>query len=314
MRALVLIGGHSSEVINKSALHIPWVGTKIMAVHVVVKSASKLPKLDRFSKVDPYCDLTFHEEKSTTKTISNDQSPEWNETFKWTLEVVPGSDEAVEVEIMDHETLGKNRPIVKGVIPLATALEQGSDSQEVSLTSPEGDALESKLFVDVKYRVPVSESLKKDLNEAKKKIEELEELLKKLKAEAAEKEQELTAQIESLTSELEALKSTVDQKETELSQSKEENESLKAKLSEAETKIRQLGGDSAGPSVSTDDPDKELKAQNQSLKEEVTALKRQVAELQSKRDQEPVSEREPLIPENQQQQGGGQRSGCCVLL
>ena len=359
-----------------------------MAVHVVVKSASDLPKLDVFSKIDPYCDLTFHEEKSTTKTISNDQSPEWNETFKWTLEVVPGSDEAVKVDIVDFETLGKSRPVAKGVIPLATALEQGSDSQEVSLTSPEGEALESKLFVDVKYRVPVSEALKKELDEAKNNGD-LEEQLKKLRAQAAENERELTAQLQSVTSELDglksslaqkmvalaqtkaqleagakneealtekvesltsevgALKSTVEQKEAELSQCKEENKSIKAKLSGAEAEIKQLEvadqelkvqNQSLNKEVAEltqkvkgleldienknsqsqpSDDDDALKAQNESLKEEIANLKQEVEDLREQATQSTSGgsqEQKPATGEQEQQKDASSEGGWCNIL
>ena len=206
-----------------------------MSLRVVVKSATDLPKLDRFSKVDAYCELTFNDERRTTKVINNDQSPEWNETFKWTLEVAPESTEVIEVDVLDHETLGKNRAMAKGTVPLASVLEQGSTSLDVALTSPEGEPLESKLHVDLTYRVPLSEALKGEVNIAKTRVEELEELLRNLKATAAEKEGELSetkGNNELLKEENTGLNTTVTAKDGELSGANEQIERLKAEIND----------------------------------------------------------------------------------
>ena len=107
--------------------------------------------------------MTFHGEKRT----SNDQSPEWNEAFKWTLEVTPESTEVVKVDVVDHKTL---HVLAKGTVPLASVLEQGSTSLDVALTSPEGEPLQAKMRVDMHYRAPLCEALKGEVSAAKARI------------------------------------------------------------------------------------------------------------------------------------------------
>ena len=166
--------------------------------------------------------------------ISNDQNPEWNEAFKWTLEVVPESTEVIEVDVLDHETLGKSNAMAKGTVPLACVLEQGTASLDVALTSPEGEPLESKLHVDLKYTVPLSEALKGEVSAAKARIEELEELLRNLKATAAENEGELKGRNEHLRAEISELNTTVARKDGGLSDAKDEIKRLKANISHLE--------------------------------------------------------------------------------
>ncbi len=264
-----------------------------MALRLVVKSATDLPKLDRFSKVDPYCELTFHEEKQSTTTISNNQNPEWNESFKWTLEVTPEATEVIEVLIADSETLGKNRPMCKGSIPLATVLEKGSASLDVSVVDPEGEPLETKLHVDLSYRAPVSETLKGELGTLKVRVEELEEELRNLKV-------------------------TATQTETELTETKGQVEPLKTENTQAKTTIEELQAELSAVGAGED-----LKAQNESLTKEIATLKQRIEELEEERRRQPSGvaqpasgesgdrEQQPLIHETEERV---EKKGCCTLL
>ena len=178
-----------------------------MSIRMVVKAASNLPKLDQFGKCDPYCELTFHDEKQSTQVIDNSQNPKWNESFKWTLEVAPDVTEGVRVDIYDHENLGKSRLMAKGAVPLAEVLETEDDvNLDIQLQSPDDEPLQSTLSVELEYTVPVSQRLKQQaeknkkekltlreqLNAAQLRLEELEEQLQQLSLMAGKNEKELT--------------------------------------------------------------------------------------------------------------------------
>ena len=268
-----------------------------MSLRLVVKSATDLPKLDRFSKVDPYCEMIFHEEKQSTTMIANNQNPEWNESFKWTLEVSPEATEAIEILIMDHETLGKNRLVCKGSIPLASVIDKGSTSLDIAVVDPKDEPLDTKVHVDLSYRAPVSEALQGEVAALKARVEELEELLKNLKV-------------------------TVAEKEAELKVAKEQVEPLKTENANAKAKIEQLEAELAAISGGED-----LKAQAESLTKENAALKRRIEELEEQQRSQPPTgyqpasgvtvghEQQPLIrAEVDDSAGGEKKTGCCTLL
>lgn len=183
-----------------------------MAIRMILKAANNLPKADRLSKSDPYCELTFHEEKQSTKVINNNQNPNWNESFKWTLEVVPEPTEGIQAMIFDDETVGKNKLIAKGVVPLAEVLEKGSAKLEVALQSPKDEPLKSTLSVEILYKVPASMLLQQNLNESESAMDalqvqlnaarthllEVESELKKVSEAAAENRMDLAAKKETV--------------------------------------------------------------------------------------------------------------------
>jgi dysferlin len=80
-----------------------------MSLVVEVKSASALPNLERFSKSDPMVVLIFQGVKNKTKVIDNNLDPVWNERFEWALSTAPSPSEIIQIDIFDHETLGKNK-------------------------------------------------------------------------------------------------------------------------------------------------------------------------------------------------------------
>ena len=158
---------------------------------MILKAANNLPKADRLSKSDPYCELTFHEEKQSTKVINNNQNPNWNESFKWTLEVVPEPTEGIQAMIFDDETVGKNKLIAKGVVPLAEVLEKGSAKLEVALQSPKDEPLKSTLSVEILYKVPASMLLQQNLNESESAMDALQVQLNAARTRLLEVESEL---------------------------------------------------------------------------------------------------------------------------
>ena len=162
-----------------------------MAIRMILKAANNLPKADRLSKSDPYCELTFHEEKQSTKVINNNQNPNWNESFKWTLEVVPEPTEGIQAMIFDDETVGKNKLIAKGVVPLAEVLEKGSAKLEVALQSPKDEPLKSTLSVEILYKVPASMLLQQNLNESESAMDALQVQLNAARTHLLEVESEL---------------------------------------------------------------------------------------------------------------------------
>ncbi len=112
--------------------------------------------------------------------------------------------------MFDHETLGKNRLVCKGSIPLAGVLEQGSVNLDIALANPDDEPLDGKLYVDLSYRAPVSEALKGEVGALKERVEELEEQLKNLKITVSEKE----AEVAEMKEQVDPLKTTVAQRET----------------------------------------------------------------------------------------------------
>ena len=89
-----------------------------MSLQIVVKSASNLPNLERFSKSDPMTVLVFQGVKHKTKVISNNLDPMWDETFEWPLQVALSATEVIQIEVFDHEKLGKNRLLGRGEVSM----------------------------------------------------------------------------------------------------------------------------------------------------------------------------------------------------
>ena len=258
-----------------------------MSICVFVKSATDLPKSDTFSKSDPYCELTFHNERRKTKVIDNDQNPEWNEALNWALNGPPELTEVIEVDILDHEDFGKSdSAMAKGTVPLENVIKEGNVFDlDVALTSPEGEPLGSKLRVDLHYETPLPEALKGEVSAAKARIEELEELLRNLKATAAEKEGEISdakeeierlkadisEQNKRLNAEINDLKAAAVEKEGELSEAREQVEKLKGTLIEKEGELSDTKAMATGK-------EGELFEQNERLKAEISDLKATAAE------------------------------------
>ena len=52
---------------------------------VTVRRAKDLVNADTFSSSDPFCQLEIGKDHQKTKTIDNNNSPEWNQVFKFML-------------------------------------------------------------------------------------------------------------------------------------------------------------------------------------------------------------------------------------
>ena len=183
-----------------------------MAIRMIAKAANDLPKADRLGKSDPYCEFTFHEEKQSTKVVNNNQNPKWNESFKWTLEVVPEPTEGIQAMIFDHDIVGKNKLIAKGVVPLAEVLEKGSAKLEVALQSPKDQPLESTLSVEMLYKPPASMVLQQQVDESENAMDNLQVQLNTTRTRLLEVESELRKVSEAATEnkmDLSAKKETV---------------------------------------------------------------------------------------------------------
>lgn len=244
-----------------------------MSLHVALKSATNLPKLG-IRKVDPYCELTFHEEKQRSTKVSNSQNPAWNESFKWTLEVAPESTETIEVVILDYETLQKDRPIVNVSVPLGDVLKQGSTSLDVAAVSSEGKSLDTscQLHVDLTYRAPVSESLRLTIVEKDSDLSELKEHIETLKTVAAEKGRALSeanVEIDRLKEAIEHLRKTAAEREAQLSKAAKQGATT-----ETEQPVPATGKSSAQDETV-------LRSQNEALTREVASLKQRIEELEN---------------------------------
>ena len=267
-----------------------------MSLRLIVKSATDLPKMDRFTgKVDPYCQLIFREEKQSTTTISNNRNPEWNETLRWTLDDALDATEAIEVLILDHENVGKDRLVCKGSIPLASVKEKGTTSLDIAVVDPKEEPLNAKLHVDISYKAPIYEVLKEEVIALKARIKELEELLKNFKT-------------------------TLTETQTELKETKEQIEPLKTENANAKAKIEQLQAEVLAVSAVEG-----LKVQTESLTKEVTALKQRLAEVEEQQRSEPQlqgesqpassesggHEQQPLVNGTEETPESEKKSCCC---
>ena len=74
-------------------------------LRVQVVNAAKLKNKERFQKSDPYCMVECGQEAHKTKAIDNNLSPEWNESFVFS---VADGVETLALSIWDKNTLTKD--------------------------------------------------------------------------------------------------------------------------------------------------------------------------------------------------------------
>jgi Ca2+-dependent lipid-binding protein len=94
--------------------------------HITVQRGDGLKGKDKLSKSDAYVKLKFGGQSFQTKTIKNDHSPKWNETFQ--IDVRPNAKNHVEVEVYDHDLAADDKigeAIVKAMeLPINFAEEK----------------------------------------------------------------------------------------------------------------------------------------------------------------------------------------------
>ncbi|CAI8012691.1 Myoferlin [Geodia barretti] len=117
-----------------------------MSLSVLVKSASSLPNVEKFSKSDPMCVIVLQGEKRKTKVIDNNLDPQWNETLTWTLQAALSGSESLEIEVYDYEKLRSNRLLGTLSLSLQEVVSRGSQNVNSALKSKKGEVMQVCLF------------------------------------------------------------------------------------------------------------------------------------------------------------------------
>ncbi|XP_071507423.1 uncharacterized protein [Diadema antillarum] len=112
-----------------------------MSLVIIVESAKGLPNVERFGKIDPFVELKFAGTKKKTKVIDDTTDPSWNETIEFNLSDKPlTSSDSVELEVYDHEKIGRNRLLGSYTIALRDVVKgkQRTKRQECKLKDSKG--------------------------------------------------------------------------------------------------------------------------------------------------------------------------------
>ncbi|XP_022096608.1 dysferlin-like isoform X4 [Acanthaster planci] len=128
-----------------------------MSLTVVVSNATNLPNIEKFGKIDPLAIVKFQGSKKETKHINDELNPTWNETFTWDLGGKPlTSADSLEVEVKDHEKIGRNRLLGSATVPLRDLLQSKSHSLSNTLKLLDGNKRPTtgEISIQIKYAPP----------------------------------------------------------------------------------------------------------------------------------------------------------------
>ena len=78
-------------------------------LHLEILQAKDLVKADMIGKSDPYAVVTYGDDKIKTKTVKNNQNPEWN--FMADIPIDPNGPSNLQIEVFDKDKLGKDKPL-----------------------------------------------------------------------------------------------------------------------------------------------------------------------------------------------------------
>ncbi|XP_038071057.1 myoferlin-like isoform X3 [Patiria miniata] len=95
--------------------------------------------------------------KKETKHISDELNPTWNETFNWDLGGKPiTSADSIEIEVKDHEKIGRNRLLGSATVPLRDLLQSKSHSLNNTLKLLDGNKRPTtgEVSIQIKYTPP----------------------------------------------------------------------------------------------------------------------------------------------------------------
>ncbi|XP_072177496.1 myoferlin-like [Diadema setosum] len=128
-----------------------------MSLVIIVESAKGLPNVERFGKIDPFVELKFAGTKKKTKVIDDTTDPSWNETIEFNLSDKPlTSSDSVELEVYDHEKIGRNRLLGSYTIALRDVVKgkQRTKRQECKLKDSKGRQSEALVLCKITYNAP----------------------------------------------------------------------------------------------------------------------------------------------------------------
>jgi len=93
-------------------------------LHLEINQAKDLIKGDMIGKSDPYAVVTYGDDKVKTKTVKNNQNPEWG--FVTDIPINPDGPSSLKIEVFDDDKLGKDKPLGSAVLDIPTVLNDGS--------------------------------------------------------------------------------------------------------------------------------------------------------------------------------------------
>ncbi len=137
----------------------------VRQVRITLMSAGHLPKMDVMGSVDAYVVMFLGGREMRTKTIKNNYSPVWDETFLWNVsDVEKGCDEELRAVVMDWDATSKDDEVGSLTIPASRMSEIvrakiGWEGQETFTLYREGKAVigQDKELSKVAVKVSVVE-------------------------------------------------------------------------------------------------------------------------------------------------------------
>jgi len=85
-------------------------------IHLNIVQARDLVKSDLLGKADPYAVVTYGDQKIMTKTVKNNQNPEWN--FEADIPFDPNYSDTIKIDVFDKDRLGKDKLIGTSTLDL----------------------------------------------------------------------------------------------------------------------------------------------------------------------------------------------------
>merc|ERR1719481_2450629 len=93
-------------------------------LHLDLIQAKDLIKSDMIGKSDPYAIVSFDDEKMKTKTVKNNQNPEWN--FDLDIPIDAEGPRKIKIDVFDKDKIGKDKPLGSACLDVAD-IQNGND-------------------------------------------------------------------------------------------------------------------------------------------------------------------------------------------
>merc|ERR1719431_565969 len=93
-------------------------------LHLDLIQAKDLIKSDMIGKSDPYAVVSFDDEKIKTKTVKNNQNPEWN--FDLDIPIDTDGPRKIKIDVFDKDKIGKDKPLGSACMDVAD-IQKGND-------------------------------------------------------------------------------------------------------------------------------------------------------------------------------------------
>jgi Ca2+-dependent lipid-binding protein len=162
-------------------------------LHVTIYKAKNLEKTDFIGKSDPYAVIEFGKQSFSTKTVKNNQNPEWN--YDVTLDITKDIPDTLQLEIWDEDVITKDDSMGTAEIDLVSILEaktltdmwvplQNCKSGEVLISAHYLSPQNSAVIKDTAQKSKIRKEKSEDEEVEKEKVSKItkEEVVKDVKA------------------------------------------------------------------------------------------------------------------------------------